>query len=198
MFCRKIVLKNIKTIQFLTVLLSCNLLFNLFLWQQAHAVETFQINGFYLGATPDQLGVTVDADPMLEEKYYETEANGVRLFFVRLKDRLHVYRIVKEEGAVQGNLTALLDNLKAKYGTPDKQQIKTSSIRPQNQKNYRTTVKNRAIWSISEAQEFIVEIESARIVFELIDHNPEAVKIIKKSDMPEDEGFTVEGWDPDY
>lgn len=198
MFCRKIVVKKIKTILFLAVLLSCNVMFTYSLKEQVYGAESFQIDGYYLGATPDQLGVTVDADPLLEEKYYEVDAGGVRLFFVRVKEHLHVYRIVKESGATQGSLTTLLDGLKQKHGTPDRQQIKTSSIRPQNQMKYRTTVKNRAIWNISESQEFIVEIESKRVVYELIDHNPEEIKIIKQSDIPENEGFTIEGWSPDF
>jgi len=198
MFCRKIIVKNIKTSQFLAVLLGCNLLLNVSLWQQAGGAENFQIDGYYLGATPEQLGVAVEADPLLEEKYYEVEAGGVRLFFIRVKERLHVYRIVKETGATKGNMTTLLDSLKQKHGTPDRQQIKTSSIRPQNQLKYRTTVQHRAIWNISESQEFIVEMESKRIVYELIDHNPEAIKIIRESDIPENEGFTIEGWKPDF
>lgn len=160
--------------------------------------EIFQINGYYLGATPEELGVTIESDLSLEEKFYEGEANGVRLFFVRVQDRLRVYRIVKEETVNQNTIKSILDKLKAQYGTPDKQQIKTSSVRPQNKTAYKTTVKNRALWDVSESQEFIAEVESNRIVFELIDHNPEKIRIINKSDSLGDGEFTVEGWDPDY
>jgi hypothetical protein len=167
-------------------------------WQHVNGAEVFQISGYYLGATPEELGVTVESDLTLEKKFYEAEANGVRLFFVRVQDRLRVYRIVKEEATNQNSVRPILDNLKAKYGMPDKQQIKTSSVRPSNERRYKTTVKNRALWNISESQEFIAEVESSRVVFELIDHNPEKVKIIKKPDSMGDGEFTVEGWDPDY
>ena len=35
---------------------------------------------FYLGATPDDVGVTVEIDPEQEEKYYEVEVGGGLLF----------------------------------------------------------------------------------------------------------------------
>ena len=162
------------------------------------AANVFQINGYYLGATPEELGVTVESDLNLEEKFYEAEENGVRLYFVRVQDRLHVYRIVKEEPVNQNTIKSVLDKLKAQYGTPDRQQIKTSSVRPQNKMEFRTTVKNRAVWNISESEEFITEVESNRIVYELIDHDPEQIKGINKPDAIGEGEFSADGWDPDY
>ena len=89
-------------------------------------------------------------------------------------------------------------SLKVKYGTPDKQQIKTSSVRPKNRASYITTVKNKAIWNISETQEFIAEIESKRVVYELLDHNPEKSKPQQNVGAGEEGEFSTEGWDPDY
>ena len=168
------------------------------LWQQVHSTPFYQINGFYLGATPEELGVKGEKDFTLEEKYHEVETSGVSLFFIRIKDRFRVYRIVKEETTDPKRTKSILDSLKEKYGTPDKQQIKTSSVRPQNQKKYTTIVKNRALWNISASQEFIAEVESHRIVFELIDHNPQHIKSINQSDSFDNDGFTTEDWDPDY
>lgn len=181
------------------IVLVLSVLLNVAHWQNADSAESYQINGYYLGATPEEVNVRVDIDPLLEEKYYEVETkNEARLFFVRVRDNLRLYRIVKEEGTKPNNVKLILDSLKAKYGTPDKQQIKTSSVRPKRQMNYVTTVKNRAIWNISETQEFIAEIESKRVVYELIDHDPENVKASPKPGSSSDEGFTIEGWDPDY
>ena len=65
--------------------------------------------------------------------------------------------------------------------------------------NIETSVKNRAVWKISESQEFFAEVESRRIVLELIDHNPENIKTIDRPDSLSNEGFMLdEGWDPDY
>jgi len=168
------------------------------LWQHAVGAEVFQINGYYLGATPEEIGVTVDSDLALEEKFYEAETNGVRLFFVRVQDRLRVYRIVKEETTKPNNIKSILSRLKSKYGTPDKQLIKTSSVRPKYKKDYSTSIKNKAIWNITDSQEFIAEIESERVVYELIDHNPEKFTLIQRPEATGEGGFTVEGWDPDY
>ena len=174
------------------------LLLLLGLRQQVNSEPFYQINGFYLGATPEELGVQGEKDFTLEEKYHEVGTNGVTLFFIRVDNRFRVYRIVKEEPSEPKRTKLILDSLKEKYGTPDKQQIKTSSVRPQNQMKYSTIVKNRALWNISASQDFIAEVESHRIVFELIDNNPQHIKAINKSDSFDDEGFTIEGWDPDY
>jgi len=167
------------------------------LWQHANGAEVFQISGYYLGATPEEVGVTVESGLTVEEKFFEVEAEDVRLFFVKVQGRLRVYRIVKEEGVKQGSIKPLLDNLKAKYGMPDTQQVKTNS-----KKSYKggvsISVKNRAIWNISESQEFITEIESKRVVYELIDHSPEKIKSVKRPDSMGDGEFTGEGWDSDY
>ena len=103
-----------------------------------------------MGATPEDTGVTVEIDPLLEEKYYEVETNGVLLFFVKVGETLRLSRIVQEEAIKSNNVNDVLGKLKARYGIPDKQQIKTSGVRPQNRANYTTTVINKAIWNISE------------------------------------------------
>jgi hypothetical protein len=160
--------------------------------------SSYQIDGFYLGATPEELNVKVEDDLSLEEKYYETEADGVLLFFVKVKGTFRLYRIVKEQPIKPEKIKSVLDNLKARYGTPDKQQIKTSSTRPQNRAQYITTVKNRAVWNVSETQEFIAEIESKRVVYELLDNDPENIKSSRKQDVREGEDFGAEGWEADF
>ena len=109
-----------------------------------------------------------------------------------------MYRIVQEEAIKSNNVNAVLGKLKARYGIPDKQQIKTSGMRPQNRANYTTTVKSKAIWNISETQEFIAEIESKRVVYELLEHNPENIKPVEKIEAPENGGLSTESWNPDY
>lgn len=164
----------------------------------AESGPIYQISGFYLGATPDEINIQVEIDPLAEEKYYEVDASGTHLFFIKVNGTLRLYRIVKEQAINPNKVRSVLDNLKTKYGTPDKQQIKTSSVRPSNRKSYTTTVKNKAIWSISETQQFIAEIESKRVVYELLDHNPENIKPPEKTEDSEEAGFSAEGWDPDY
>ena len=195
---KSLALKAQNMLRATSILLFCCALLSLGFWQQAKGAPAYNINGFYLGATPDDMGVTVEIDPLTEEKYYETEANGVQLFFVKIADTLRVYRIIQEEAIVSNNVNAVLGKLKARYGVPDKQQIKTSSVRPKNRANYTTTVKNKAIWNISETQEFIAEIESRRVIYELLDHNPENIAPPQKSDAPEGEVIGTEDWDPDY
>jgi hypothetical protein len=181
--------------------LFCSVLLNLGLWQYALCGPAYQISGFYLGATPDELGITIEIDPLVEEKYYEVETNGVRLFFIRNQRTLRLYRIIQEQAMDPNKVTEVLDSLKAKYGTPDKQQIKTSGVRPKNKSKYITTVKNKAIWSISETQDFSAEIESKRVLYELLDHNPENIKPpgkIEASEASEGGGLSTESWNPDY
>jgi len=72
-------LKTNKILLSAITLLLCIML-NLGLLQQAHCSPAYQISGFYLGATPEDTGVTVEIDPLLEEKYYEVETNGALLF----------------------------------------------------------------------------------------------------------------------
>ena len=180
------------------MLMLCSALLNLGLWQYVKCAPVYEISGFYLGATPEDVGVTVEVDPLFEEKYYEVEMNGVLLFFVQVKGALRLYRIVNEQAIGPNKVKSVLSNLKAKYGTPDKQQIKTSGVRPRNKASYTTTVKNKAIWQISETQEFIAEIESKRVVYELLEHNPENIAPSQKGEAPEGEGFGTEGWNPDY
>jgi hypothetical protein len=178
-------------------ILCCGLL-NLGLLQQAHCAPAYQISGFYLGATPDDVGVTVEIDPEQEEKYYEVEVGGVLLFFIKVQDTLRLYRIVKEQAIEPNKVNSVLNNLKAQYGMPDKQQIKTGSVRPRNKRAYTTTVKNKAIWNISETQEFIAEIERKRAVYELLDNSPENIKSPESTEASEGGELRTEGWNPDY
>jgi len=163
-----------------------------------HCGNDFQISGYYLGGSPEELGLLFESNSDLEEKYYETEEKDVQLFFVRVRGRLRAYKIIKEESVDEKNIPVILDNLKKKYGPPNRQQIKTSSVRPRFQTQYVTTVKNRAIWEISESQEFIAEVESKKVVYELIDHNPEEIKASKKRGDFDQGDFGSENWDPDY
>ena len=166
--------------------------------QQVQCASSFHIDGFYLGATPKEVNIKVETDPLQNEKYYEVESNDVRLFFVTVKGTLRLHRIVKTQAINPNKIKSALDNLKGKYGTPDKQQIKTSSIRPPNRSSYITTVKNRAIWNISDTQEFIAEIESKQIVYELLDNDPENIKSSLKPGASEEGELGAEGCDPDY
>ena len=180
------------------ILLLCSGSLNLGLWRDAKCASAYQISGFYLGGTPEDLGIKIEIDPLLEEKNYEVKKNGANLFFVRVKGELRLYRVVKEEAIKPKNLQTLLDGLKKNYGTPDRQQIKTTNVRPKNQKNYKTIVKNRAIWNIDESQEFIAEVESNRVVYELIEHNPGKIKRIKKPGGADHEGLARENGNGDY
>ena len=160
----------------------------------------YEINGYYLGATPEELGVAIASDLNFDKKYYEFQGKGVRLFFVRHKDNLRSYRIIGEiAGRQDQEIKSIVAKLKEKYGTPKRQNIKTTTIRRKPKMNIETSVKNRAVWKISESQEFFAEVESRRIVLELIDHNPENIKTIDRPDSLSNEGFMLdEGWDPDY
>ena len=51
---------------------------------------------------------------------------------------------------------------------------------------------------VSETQEFIAEIESKRVVYELLDHNPGKSKPQQKAGAGEGGELGTEGWDPDY
>ena len=165
----------------------------------AAAPASYEINGFYLGSNARDFGISFDsADYFPDEKYFESESKGVRLFFVRINKDFRLYRIIREQKITPDRINATLKKLIKKYGTPDKQQIKTVSVRPRNKRKYTTSAKNKAFWKINETQEFIVEIESKRVVYELVDHDPEkATKATRPT--PGDDGFTIdEGWDPDY
>ena len=189
-------LKTNKILLSAITLLLCIML-NLGLLQQAHCSPAYQISGFYLGATPDDVGVTVEVDPEVEEKYFEVEISGV-LFFIKVQDTLRLYRIVQEQAIEPNKVNSVLNNLKKRYGMPDKQQIKTGSVRPRNKRAYTTTVKNKAIWNISETQEFIAEIERKRAVYELLDNNPENIKSPENTEVSEGGELRTEGWNPDY
>jgi hypothetical protein len=160
----------------------------------------YEINGYYLGATPEELGVTIESGLTFEKKYYEFQGKGVRLFFFRHKDNLRSYRIIGEiAGRQDQEIKSIIAKLKEKYGTPKRQNIKTTTIRRKPAMNIETSVKNRIVWIISESQEFFAEVENRRIVLELIDHNPENIKTIDRPDSLSNEGFMLdEGWDPDY
>ncbi len=164
------------------------------------AAAKYEINGFYLGATPDDIGVVVDVDPERNEKHFEVEAQGVLLFFIQPEDsgELRLYRIVKEQGIRPDNIISVLSGLKSRYGTPDKQEIKTASMRPKKKTYYITTAKNRAVWNVSETQEYIVEIEKNRVVYELLDHNPENIRAPQLSQESQEDFTGDGGWNPDY
>jgi hypothetical protein len=170
------------------------------LWQPAISAPAYQINGFYLGATPDDMGVAIEVDQESEEKLYEVKTKGAHLFFIKIEEtgELRLYRIVKEQNIRPDQVVSVLSSLKKRYGTPDKQAVKTNSIRPKSRTYYITTAKNKAVWHISETQDFITEIEKNRVVYELIDHNPENIRSPKQAEGQEDGGFGEEGWDPDY
>jgi hypothetical protein len=178
-------------------LLSASLFFSLFLPQPVYGAAAYQISGYYLGATPEEVGVIVETDPRREEKFYEIEEKGVRLFFVQVEGDLRVYRIIEENAVKQDGIKSIIDSLKAKYGAPDKQQIKSVSM-----KSYRgglnTSIKNRAIWNISDSQRFIAEIESKRVVYELLDNEPEKIKPPAGIESLDSQGFGGDGWDTDY
>jgi hypothetical protein len=187
----------LKLLFFILLVALCGMGINL---SSASGEPFFEINGYYLGATPEELGVTVESDAAFEKKYYESSGDGARLFFVRHKDRLRSYRIIVEISAKRPpQIQEILSQLKKKYGIPKMQLIKTSSVRKEPMLTYRTTVNNKAVWKISESQEFFAVVEPRRITLELIDHNPEKIKIIQKPDSLSDEGFMIDdGWDPDY
>ena len=159
----------------------------------------YEINGFYLGSRARDFGITFNtANYFPDEKYFEAESKGIRLFYFRTQKEYRLYRIIKEDKITPDRINATLKKLIKKYGTPDKQQIKTVSVRPKNQRKYNTSAKNKAFWKINETQDFIVEIESKRVVYELVDSDPEKVT---KATMPAqgEDGFTIdESWDPDY
>jgi len=167
--------------------------------QLVYGVPPNEIDGFYLGASPQEVNVKVENDEsQSEKKYYETEAGGVLLFFVNVHGKYRLYRIVKEQTVEPEKIKSVLDDLKARYGTPDKQQIKTSSIRPPNSARYITTVKNRAVWNISETQEFVAEIESKRVIYELRDNDPENINSSRKAEVRKGEEPGKKGWQSDF
>jgi len=186
------------------VWLACNKLLVLLAWVlfflgTAHAAEpiSYEINGFYLGANVEDLGITLEGSEFPEIKYFEAKSKGAQLFFVRIKKEFKLYRIIKEQKITPDKINITLKKVIKKYGTPDKQQLKTVNVRPKNKRKYNTTTQNKAFWQINETQEFIVEIERKRIVYELIDHDPEnASKTVKPTGK---EGFNIdENWNPDY
>jgi hypothetical protein len=188
--------KNYKLVFFLIM---CSALVTSLAWQNAALAAQYQIDGYYLGATPEDLGLTVEEDTEFKEKYIEFETGGVLLFFVRAEEsgKLLLYRIVKEQ-QIKGAINSVLGNLKSQYGTPDKQQIRTNSVRPKKNISYVTSAKNRATWKISETQDFIAEVEKNRVVYELLEHNPENISIPSLSQDPEEESPGGGGWNPDY
>ena len=179
-----------------TILLTTILFCILFLWQPVYGAAAYQISGYYLGATPEDVGIIVETDPEREEKFYEVEEKGVRLFFVQVEGNFRVYRIIKENSVKQEGIKSIIDELKAKYGAPDKQQIKSVSMKSYKGK-LNTSIKNRAIWNITESQSFIAEIESKRVIYELLDDQPEKVKLSPGFESLDAEGFSGD-WDSDY
>ena len=158
---------------------------------------SYEINGFYLGANVEDLRITLKGSEFPDKKKFEAETKGTQLFVVRVKKEIRLYRIIREQKISPDRINATLKKLIRKYGTPDKQQIKTVSIRPKYNKKYDTIAKNKAFWKINETQDFIVEIESERVVYELIDHDPQKTQKITKP-TPDDDFTVDENWDPDY
>ena len=179
-----------------TTLLTTSLFCILLLWQHVYGAALYQISGYYLGATPEDVGVIIETDPEREEKFYEVEEKGVRLFFVQVEGNFRVYRIIKENSVKQEGIKSIVDDLKARYGAPDKQQIKSVSMKSYKGK-LNTSIKNRAIWNITESQSFIAEIESKRVIYELLDDQPEKVKPSPGFESLDAEGFSGD-WDSDY
>jgi hypothetical protein len=169
----------------------CFVLVSIGFWRDGASGPPYKIGNYYLGATPDEIGVVIEIDPESKEQYYEIEANQILLFFIKETDtdELKLYRIVKEEHFKPDRAESILSNLKSTYGTPNSQEIKSESFRPQKQYKYVTTVKNKAIWNISETQDFVAEIEKNRVTFELIDHDPEGIGSKVAPEMSE-EGVT--------
>ena len=173
--------------------------------QLANAAEAFQINGYYLGATPDEIDVIVDSDFKEEEKSYEViGAGNVSLFFVRVDDKLRVSRILKEEVVKDEDMESTLNDLKVKYGIPEMQHIEASYFKtsPKIMK-YTLTATNRASWNITESQEFIAWIAKGRILYELLDHDPQKPKKSQKpvptgKDEPMDIKPKSDGWESDF
>jgi hypothetical protein len=174
----------------------------LFYLGTVHAADppSYEINGFYLGSTAEDLGATIEDDGFPNKKEFEAKSKGVQLFFIRTKkNEYRLYRIISEKKVEPDKINSILKKLIRKYGTPDRQQVKTVSTRPKNKAKFSTTSKNKAIWKINESQEYIVEIEPKRVVFELIDHAPENLKGPQGSGDEDSDGFTVDdNWNSDY
>jgi hypothetical protein len=190
----------------INVLIIVLLLVNFCFGQLANAAEAFQIKGYYLGATPAELGITVDSDFDQEEQSYEVVGAGnVSLFFVRVGDKLRVYRILKEEVVSKENMESTLNDLKVKYGVPEMQHIEASYFKasPKIMK-YTLSATNRASWNITESQEFIAWIEQGRILYELLDHEPQKVKTVPKpastaeGEEPVGDKPEGDGWETDF
>ena len=164
--------------------------------QDVQAAVKYHINGFYLGATPEDVGVIVEVDPEEDKKFYEVEEKGVRLFFVLVEGSFRVYRIIMENAVKQEGIKSIVDSLKARYGAPDKQQIKSVSMKSY-KGNLKTSIKNRAIWYISDSQSFIAEIESKRVIYELLDSQPEKIRPYSGFESLDSEDFSGD-WDADY
>jgi hypothetical protein len=167
----------------INVLIIVLLLVNFCFGQLANAAEAFQIKGYYLGATPAELGITVDSDFDQEEQSYEVVGAGnVSLFFVRVGDKLRVYRILPE-----------MQHIEASYFKASPKIMK-----------YTLSATNRASWNITESQEFIAWIEQGRILYELLDHEPQKVKTVPKpaptaeGEEPVGDKPEGDGWETDF
>jgi hypothetical protein len=173
--------------------------------QPVNAADAFQIKGYYLGATPEELGVTVDIDPDEQAQSLEAIGTGnVSIFFVRVGEQLRAHRIIKEEVVNKEDMQSTLKKLKEQYGIPEMQHIEASYIKksPKIMK-YELISSNRALWNITESQEFIAWIEQGRIVYELLDHDPSNVKVRSKpsstdEDEPKGDEPGGDGWETDF
>lgn len=179
--------------------------------QNAWAAEAFQVKGYYLGGTPEDFGVSLEGEEVSADNTIQTmTSNFVNLFFVRVGENFRVYRIIKEEVIEEEKMDAALEDLKTKYGIPELQHIEAAYIKANPKKMmYVLSAKNRATWKISETQEFIAWIEKGRIVYELMDHDPQKYQIVSKPEViekkaepkkeaPEKEAPEDESWESDF
>lgn len=156
------------------------------------AAEDFTIKDYRLGTTPDELGIELEIDEESGEVSTQVmTADFVDLFFVRVGDNFRVYRIRKEEAVEKDKMDAHLQDLKTRYGIPKLQHIETSYSRVDQRKlRYVFSATNKATWKISETQEFIAWIALGRIVYELLDHDPQKNLLVSKPDTTVKSGAT--------
>jgi hypothetical protein len=176
-------------------------------WQYAGAAEAFQVKGYYLGGTPEDFGVSLDNEEISDENTSQVMTpNFVNLFFVRVGENFRVYRIIKEEVVEEGKMDAALEDLKTSYGIPEFQHIEAAYLKANPTKmKYVLSAKNKATWKISETQEFIAWIEKGRIVYELMDHDPQKYQIVSKPEVKEkaepkeeEEAPKEKSWESDF
>jgi hypothetical protein len=152
--------------------------------QPMGAAEDFTIKGYSLGRTPEEFGIELEINEESGEVLTQVmTADFVDLFFVRVGDSFRLYRIRKEEAVEKEKMDAHLQDLKIRYGIPKLQHIETSysKVNPKRMR-YVFSATNKATWKISETQEFIAWIALGRIVYELLDHDPQKNFLVSKPD----------------